>query len=105
MHCSTNEPAYFVTTVNYARKIFMTLTPGVVEDDPGKVVEAEGGVDVRLGLQVVGVVAVAPVKLVQHCLISALKSNKYQFIVSNSTHHIKLCKAFLRSFIIPLSLR
>ncbi len=68
----------------------MTLTPGVVEDDPGKVVEAEGGVDVGLGLQVVGVVAVAPVKLVQHRLISALQSNNYQCIVCNSTQYIKL---------------
>jgi hypothetical protein len=75
LHYFQNELAYFVTTVNYARKMFMKLTPGVVEDDACKVVEAEGGVDVRLGLQVVGVVAVAPVKLVQHRLISALESD------------------------------
>ena len=39
--------------------------PRVVEDDPGKVVKAERGVDVRLGLQVVAVVAVSLMKLVQ----------------------------------------
>ena len=44
----------------------------VVEDDAGKVVEAEGGVDVRLGLQVVAVVAVPLVQFVEQCLMERL---------------------------------
>ena len=52
--------------------------PGVVEHDPGEVVEPERGVDVRLGLQVVGVVAVTSVQLVQHRLVSALETKQYE---------------------------
>ena len=44
----------------------------VVEDDAGEVVEAEGGVDVRLGLQVVAVVAVPLVQFVEQCLMERL---------------------------------
>ena len=40
----------------------------VVEDDAGKVVEAERRVDVGLGLQVVSVVAVPLMQLVQQSL-------------------------------------
>jgi hypothetical protein len=44
------------------------------------VVEAERGVDVGLGLQVVGVGAVASVQLVQHRLISALEMEESNLI-------------------------
>ena len=44
----------------------------VVENHAGEVVEPEGGVDVRLGLEIVPVVAVFLVEFVQHCLVRAL---------------------------------
>ena len=54
--------------------VLLQKVPGVVEDDAGKVVEAEGGVDVRLGLQVVAVVAVPLVQLVEQCLTERLSN-------------------------------
>ncbi len=44
----------------------------IVEDNPGKVVEAEGCVDVRFGLQVVAIVAMALVQLVEEGLVRPL---------------------------------
>ena len=51
----------------------LLLTSGVVEDHAGEVVHAEGSVHVRLGLQVVDVVAMRLVQLVQHRLVGALE--------------------------------
>ncbi len=45
----------------------------IIEDDPGEMVEAEGRVDVRLGLQVVPIVAVALVQLVEEGLVRTLR--------------------------------
>jgi hypothetical protein len=36
MQCFRNVLAYFVTAVNYARKMFMKLTPGVNLPMPGR---------------------------------------------------------------------
>ena len=52
--------------------VLLQEVPGVVEDDPREVVEPKGGVDVRLGLEIVPVVSVFLVEFVQHCLVRAL---------------------------------
>ena len=48
-------------------------TSGVVENDSGKVIEAERGLQVRSGLDVVSVGPVSLVQLGQHRLIRPLK--------------------------------
>ena len=48
--------------------VFVEEAAGIVKDDAGKVVEAEGGVDVGLGLQIVAVVAVPLMQFVEQRL-------------------------------------
>ena len=49
--------------------VLLEEVPRVVEHHPGEVVEAEGCVDVRLGLQIVSVVPMLLMQLVQHSLV------------------------------------
>ena len=56
--------------------VLVQEAPRVVEDDAGKVVEPERGVDVRLGLQVVAVGPVTLVEFVQEGLVRTLNCGK-----------------------------
>ena len=67
--------------------VFVQEASGVVEDNSCKVIEPERGVDVRLRLQVVRVVAVTPVQLVQHGLVRALQDKMINSLFLSISWH------------------
>ena len=58
--------------------VFLEKSSGVVEDDTGEMVEAEGDVGVGFRLQIIAILAVNAVQLLQERLIRAFVMDRFE---------------------------